>query len=162
MNSFKNMLFCLHAGISFVCACVFLQLYVRLCVRAAYRDSQARDWIRAVPTSYAIATAMCQIQVTSVTYTTVHGNTRSLIHWARPGIEPASSWILVRFISAEPRQELQHAGMSLTKINKNLGGWTLNNCVKWMETFMPQKMGILPSLTVSGTQWEVSFKYQIS
>ena len=33
-------------------------------------------------------------------------NSRSLTHWARPGIEPSSSWILVRFITAEPRQEL--------------------------------------------------------
>ena len=36
-------------------------------------------------------------------YITAHGNARSLTHWARPGIEPASSWILVRFVSAEPR-----------------------------------------------------------
>ena len=28
-----------------------------------------------------------------------HSNTGSLIHWVRPGIEPASSWILVRFIN---------------------------------------------------------------
>ena len=27
--------------------------------------------------------------------------------WARPGIEPASSWILVSFFSTEPWQELQ-------------------------------------------------------
>ena len=32
-------------------------------------------------------------------YTTAHGNTRSLTRWARPGIEPASSWILVGFIN---------------------------------------------------------------
>ena len=29
-----------------------------------------------------------------------------LTHWARPGIELASSWILVRFVSAEPQCEL--------------------------------------------------------
>ena len=33
-----------------------------------------------------------------MTYTTAHGNARSLTHWLRPGIEPASSWILVEFI----------------------------------------------------------------
>ena len=27
--------------------------------------------------------------------TTAHSNTRSLTHWVRPGMEPASSWILV-------------------------------------------------------------------
>ena len=42
-----------------------------------------------------------QIQATSVTCTTAHGNARSLTHWARPGIEPTSSWILVGFISTE-------------------------------------------------------------
>ena len=31
-----------------------------------------------------------------------------LNHWARPGIEPASSWILVGFVTTEPRWECQH------------------------------------------------------
>ena len=30
----------------------------------------------------------------------------SLTHWVRPGIEPTSSWILVRFIIVEPQWEL--------------------------------------------------------
>ena len=38
--------------------------------------------------------------------TTAHNNAESLTHWARPRIEPSSSWILVRFVTAEPRQEL--------------------------------------------------------
>ena len=43
---------------------------------------------------------------TSTTYTTAHGNARSLTHWARPGIEPTTSWFLVRFVSAASRWEL--------------------------------------------------------
>ena len=39
-------------------------------------------------------------------HTTAHSNTGSLTQWTRPGIELASSWILVRFVSTEPRQEL--------------------------------------------------------
>ena len=39
-----------------------------------------------------------QLQAASATYTTVHGNARSVTHWARPGIETLSSqrqhWIL--------------------------------------------------------------------
>ena len=35
----------------------------------------------------------------SVTYTIAHANTGSLTHWARPGIEPVSSWMLVGFLS---------------------------------------------------------------
>ena len=36
---------------------------------------------------------------TSVTYTTAHYNARSLSYWTRPGIKPASSWILVGFLT---------------------------------------------------------------
>ena len=37
--------------------------------------------------------------------TTTHGNARSLTHWVRPGIEAASSWLLVRLVSAVPQWE---------------------------------------------------------
>ena len=40
------------------------------------------------------------------TYTTAHGNARSLTHWARLGIEPATLWLLVGFVSAAPQWEL--------------------------------------------------------
>ena len=40
------------------------------------------------------------------TYTTAHGKTASPTHWARPGNEPTSSWIIFRFISTEHQQEL--------------------------------------------------------
>ena len=40
-----------------------------------------------------------EIQATSATYTTARGNVGSLTHWARPGIEPVSSWILVRLVN---------------------------------------------------------------
>ena len=39
------------------------------------------------------------IRAESATYTTDHGNARSLTHWSRPGIEPAASWFLVGFIN---------------------------------------------------------------
>ena len=48
-----------------------------------------------------------RIQSTSATYTTVHSNAGSLTHWARPRIEPATSWFLVGFVSAEPQAGLQ-------------------------------------------------------
>ena len=35
----------------------------------------------------------------SATYTTAHGNARSLTHWARPGIKPTISWFLVGFVN---------------------------------------------------------------
>jgi len=42
----------------------------------------------------------------SATFTTAHGNVGSLTYWAKPGFLPKSSWILVRFTTAEPRWEL--------------------------------------------------------
>ena len=73
---------------------------------AAYGGSQARksNWscsLQLIPQP-----EQCQIQTLVVTYTTAHGNARFLTHWARPGIEPASSWMLVRFVFTEPWWEL--------------------------------------------------------
>ena len=44
------------------------------------------------------------IWAASVTYTTAHSNTGCLTYWARPGIKPTSSWILVWLITAEPNR----------------------------------------------------------
>ena len=41
----------------------------------------------------------------SGTHTSAHSNIGSLIHWARPAIEPASSWLLVRSVSPEPQRD---------------------------------------------------------
>ena len=72
---------------------------------AAYGSSQARGQVRAVAASLrhshshtrskphlCIPHSLC--------------NTRFLTHWAGPGIKPASSWILVRFLTTEPQWEL--------------------------------------------------------
>ena len=43
----------------------------------------------------------------SPTYTTAHSNARSPMQWARSGVEPTSSWLLVRFVSTAPQWELR-------------------------------------------------------
>ena len=53
----------------------------------------------------------CQISAVFSIYTTAHGNARSLTHWVRPGIEPETSWFLVRFVFTVPQWELP--GLSL-------------------------------------------------
>ena len=84
---------------AFTCLCsvtLFLSFFFFLSFRAApsaYGGSQARG---PVGTGTRV-TASWNPSHTSVTYSTAHGNARSLTHWARPGIKPASSWILVRF-----------------------------------------------------------------
>ena len=40
-----------------------------------------------------------RIWATSATYTTAHGNTGSLTHWARAGTKTATSWFLVGFVN---------------------------------------------------------------
>ena len=55
--------------------------------------------------AYTTATAVWDLRLV-LTYTTPHSNAGSLTHRARPGIKPASSWILVGFLTAEPQWEL--------------------------------------------------------
>ena len=56
----------------------------------AHGGSQARGLIGAVA---------APIWTASATYTTAQGNSGSLTHWARPGIELATSWFLVGFVN---------------------------------------------------------------
>ena len=73
----------------------------------AYGSSQARSGIRAVASSlhhsHSNEGSEPHLQPTpQFTATLDH-----LTHGVRPGAEPASSWILVRFISAVPQWELR-------------------------------------------------------
>ena len=88
---------CLPPGISF-----FLSFLLFRATPMAYGGSQASSiqnyscWPMPQPQPH-------QIWATSVTYTTAHGDAGSITHWARPGIEPKTSWFLVRFIYAVPQ-----------------------------------------------------------
>jgi len=61
---------------------------------------------RAAPTAHGGSQARGRIRATAASLPPSHSNTGSLTHWARPGIEPASSWVLAGSLTAEPRQEL--------------------------------------------------------
>ena len=54
---------------------------------------------RAIPVSYGSSQVRAQIRAASATYATACSNAGSLTHWERPGIEPASLWILVMFLT---------------------------------------------------------------
>ena len=85
----------------------FFFFFLFLLFRAApvaYGGSQARGWNQSCSCPPTSQPQQHRIPVTSVTYTTAvtyTGNTGSLTYGVRPGIEPASSWIL-----AELQQEL--------------------------------------------------------
>ena len=91
----------------------------------AYGGSQARGQIGAVATG--LCPEQCQIWAASATCTTDHSNAGCLTYWARPRTEPVSSWILVRFISIEPQQELLmkicNLGFSLSCFSRCYGHW---------------------------------------
>ena len=61
----------------------------------AYGGFQARGPIRAVAAGLRHTHSNARSDL-CLTITTAHSNARSLTHWARPGIEPTSSWMLVR------------------------------------------------------------------
>ena len=75
---------------------------------AAYESSQARGWIGA-PSA---CLHHIRIWAAPETYTTAQGSARSLTHWVRPRMEPTTSWLLVSFVTAEPRQELLSSGFN--------------------------------------------------
>ena len=72
----------------------------------AYGSSQARGRIGAITAGLCHSHSNLQIQAVSATYPPAHGNTRSLTHWVRLGIEPESSWRLVGLVTTEPKRDL--------------------------------------------------------
>ena len=67
-----------------------------------HKSSQSRGQNKAIATMP--RPQQHQTWAASATFTTAHntaahGNGGSLTHWVRPGIEPASSWILIRLVT---------------------------------------------------------------
>ena len=81
----------------------FFFFWIFMVTPAAYCGSHS--WVLFRATTFGHSNARSGAM--SVAHITAHGNTRSLTHWPRPGIEPATSSFLVRFVSAVPRWELQ-------------------------------------------------------
>ena len=81
---------------------------------AAFGSSQARDQIRAAAVglhySQSNVGSKLFLQTTAQGHAVIiaHSNAGSFTHQVRPGIKPASSQILVRFVSIKPQWELPH------------------------------------------------------
>ena len=84
----------------------FLFLCLLRTAPMAYGGSQARSRIRAVAAGLHHSHSSMGSKAPLWLTPRLTANTRSLTHWAKPGIESASSRILVRFVTAEPRWEL--------------------------------------------------------
>ena len=98
---FRKFLFC-------VCVCLFRAAPL------AYGGFQGRGQIGAVAAglchSHSNARSVLHLWPTPQLMAMLD---RSLTHWAGPGMKPASSWILVRFVSTEPQEEHQEISIDL-------------------------------------------------
>ena len=98
----RSFIHCTTAGTP---QCPFIFIFIFWLFKAtpaAYGGSQARDQTRAYATATATPDLSCICNL--------HHSSQQcqiLTLWARPGIEPATSWFLVGFISAAPWWELQ-------------------------------------------------------
>ena len=82
----------------------------------AHGGSQARGWIGATASLYHS-----------------HSNTGSLTHWARPGMEPTTSWFLTRFVSTAP----QHGNSGLWDF------WSMLNILASYQLLSAWHLGLL-------------------
>ena len=86
----------LSATFFFVLSCLFKA------VPAAHGSCQAADPIRDAAAALHHSHTRSELCLWPKPH---HSNARSSTHWARPGIEPTTSWFLVGFISVALRQE---------------------------------------------------------
>ena len=123
-SSYKGWQYLLHwellhwEAYLFVCLCIFLVFFFSFfygCTIGIWKfpgqgvNLSCSCWPTPQPQK-------CGIPAMSVTYTTAHSNAGFLTHWARPGIKPTSSWILVGFITTEPQWELPFYSISIWKL----------------------------------------------
>ena len=80
---------------------IFLFLLFRT-TGMAYGSPQVRGPIGAAAVGLYHSRKNARSKAWSVIYVTAHGNTGFLTHQVKPGIEPTSSWLLVRFVYTEP------------------------------------------------------------
>ena len=93
------------------------------------------------------------IRAESATYTTAHRNSRFLTHWSRPGIEPVSSWILVRFLSTELRWELHkisHFNKNIRSVSCQIFGFKHEVCPR--HQVIQNKLRVLINLQIPPSQ----------
>ena len=101
----------------FVCFCFFRA------APAAYGSSQARDRMKATAASLHHGHS----NTGSEPHLWLNSTARSLTHWARSGIEPESSWILVEFVTVEPQRELPSISFGkLVSNQKKKGDWLIS------------------------------------
>ena len=96
---------------------------------AVYGGSQARGPIRGVAASLHHSHSNPRSKLCLWPTPQLTGNAGSVTHWARPGIEPAASWFLVRAVSVAPRGELWKFSVKCFHLPLN---WGTSLCIVGM------------------------------
>ena len=110
---------------------------------AAYRSSQARGWITVTAASLHYSHSNSGSELHLQPTPQLMATPDPLTHWERPGIQPTSSWILVRFLTHWATWELHEsdscitlwiswfrAGANMETMNSRL--WSCWNRVQWL------------------------------
>ena len=77
---------------------IYLLIYLFCLFRGAHM-AHGGSQVRGLNGAVAAGLRQSHSNVGSATHTTAHSNSGSLTHQARPGIEPTTSWFLVRFVN---------------------------------------------------------------
>ena len=104
------------------------------------------NFFRAAPTACGSSQARDRIEPAAASLCPQPQQFNPLTHWARPGIEPASSWIIAGFVTTKPQQEfLCHNIFSIvyslrfevlnSSVAKNIFGKynLVNICTAWLH-----------------------------
>ena len=125
----------------YMCVCVYSLFRA---TPTAYGGSRARDWIRAVAASLHHSHSNKGSKPWSAIYTRARGNARSLTHWARPGIIPKFSWILVGFVNHWATMGTPVAAIFLLEYNVEMQRnqvfkllWVVFRGCKWCRVVLP-------------------------
>ena len=77
--------------------------------------------------------------------------TGSSTHWVRPGVEPVSSWTLLRFVSAEPQWELWDSFSCLTLSRRQMSS------ISWISIcFVYTAVSVIPERSVTDQNHDAS------
>ena len=100
---------------------------------------------RAISVAYGNSQARGRIGAAAASLYHNHSKAGSLTYWARPGIEPASSWILVGFVSDEPQRELLAHVLKCSVCAGILPPLPLPLCQCFSGKFIPGPLGWISS-----------------